>query len=52
MVHQTTDLHATADHAVTETKHKPTTPTWGRIAEPLVLVVLWALYSAAAAYFR
>ena len=48
MVHQTTDLHATADHAVTETTSQPTTPTWGRIAEPLVaLVVLWVLYSAA-----
>ena len=47
MVHQTTDLHTTADYAVTETSSQPT-PTWGRIAEPLVaLVVLWVLYSAA-----
>ena len=47
MVHQTTDLHTTADHAVAETTSQPT-PTWGRIAEPLVaLVVLWVLYSAA-----
>ena len=47
MVHQTTDLHVTADHTVTETTPQPI-PVWGRIAEPLVaLVVLWVLYSAA-----
>ena len=47
MVHQTTDLHVITDHTVTETTPQPM-PVWGRIAEPLVaLVVLWILYSAA-----
>ena len=47
MVHQTTDLHVITDHTVTEITPQPM-PVWGRIAEPLVaLVVLWILYSAA-----
>ena len=50
MVHQTTDTHSTTDHTLTETSQS--SPVWGRVAEPLVaLVVLWILYSAAVQIF-